>query len=67
MFCEEEEDPLEHLVTIQGRDCHVEEETVQDGLGNVSEDVLEECESDPCKTRVSQSYGCQDSVTNENV
>ena len=67
MLCEEEEDPLEHLVTIQGRDCHVEEETVQDSFGNVSEDVLEECESDPCKTRVSQSYGCQDSVTNENV
>ena len=40
LFCEKEEDPLEHLVTIQGRDCHVEEETVQDGLGNVAEDVL---------------------------
>ena len=45
---EEEENSLEHLVTVQGCDGHVKEQTVQHGLGDVGEDVLEECEGDPC-------------------
>ena len=43
---EEEENSLEHLVTVQGCDGHVEEQTVQDSLGNVLENVLQECECD---------------------
>ena len=48
---EEEENSLEHLVAIQSCHGHVEEQAVQHGLGNVGEDVLEECEGDPCNVK----------------
>ena len=45
---EEEENSLEHLVAIESCHGHVEKQAVQHGLGDVGEDVLEECEGDPC-------------------
>ena len=37
---------LEHLVPVQGSGCHVEEETIQDSLGDVREDILEKQHGD---------------------
>ena len=57
LLCEEEENSLEHLITIQSCDGHVEKEAVQHGLGNVGEDVLEECEGDPCNDELKARAG----------
>ena len=43
---EEQKDSLEHLIAVESCDGHVEEQTVQDSLGNVLENVLQECECD---------------------
>ena len=43
---EEQKDSLEHLIAVESGDGHVEEQTVQDSLGNVLENVLQECECD---------------------
>ena len=39
LFGEEQEDALEHLVAVEGRDGHVEEEAVEDGLRDVRQRV----------------------------
>ena len=46
LLSEEEENSLEHLIAVQSCHGHVEKQAVQHGLGNVDEDVLEECEGD---------------------
>ena len=35
LFSEEQEDPLKHLVAIESCDCHIEEESIQHGAGDV--------------------------------
>ena len=46
LFSHQQGHTLEHLVTIEGRGRHVEEEAVQDSLGDVREDILEEQHGD---------------------
>ena len=40
LLCEEQQDSLEHLVTVESCHGHVEEQAVKDSLRNVLEDVL---------------------------
>lgn len=49
LLSEEEEEPLEHLVAVEGGDSHVEEEAVKHRLRDVGENVVEEGKGDACK------------------
>ena len=46
LLCHQQGHTLKHLVTIEGGGCHVEEETIQDSLGDVREDILEKQHGD---------------------
>ena len=45
LLCEQQHDPLKHLVTIESSGGHVEEQPVQHCLGDVGQNILQECQS----------------------
>ena len=44
LFHEEERDAFKHLIAVESRDGHVEEETVEDGRRNVGQRVRQQKE-----------------------
>ena len=45
LFSEQQHDSFKHLVTIERSGGHVEEQPVQHCLGDVGQNVLQECKS----------------------